>query len=116
MPAANQGRPLFPGPPMRSRASVLAAILLAVAPSLAQAHTAPSGWAYDAGCCGGHDCRQIADDAVEPVRRGWRVKATGEVFDDEAVRWSKDGHWHRCSVDGRDDTITFCLYRPPVGM
>jgi hypothetical protein len=93
----------------------LCAILASGLATGASPHDAPSGWAYDPGCCGGHDCRAIADSAVEHVFRGWRIKATGEVFDDKAVRWAKDGHWHRCSQDGREDAITFCLYRPPLG-
>jgi hypothetical protein len=95
---------------------MVGAILLILASATAvRAHQAPSGWIYDQGCCGSHDCREIADDAVEHVRRGWRIRATGEVFEAGAIRWSKDGHWHRCSQDGRDDGITFCLYRPPLG-
>lgn len=97
----------------------VAAILTSSPVARAWSHQARAGWAYDRICCGGHDCREIADDAVEAIRHfnglGWRIKATGEVFADAEVRWSKDGHWHRCSVQGRDDTATACLYRPPPG-
>ena len=80
----------------------------------ARAHDAPSGWAYAPECCSNRDCHQIEDDAVTIVPGGWRIKATGEIFRQAEVRMSKDGRFHRCSVQGRDDARTFCLYVPPM--
>jgi hypothetical protein len=82
--------------------------------SQAFAHNAPSGWAYDPACCSDRDCYEVSDDAVAVVPGGWRIKATGEVFRQLDVRQSQDGHFHRCSLAGRGDTRTICLYVPPM--
>lgn len=98
---------------------IRAALCLAAAlafPGPAGAHQAPSGWTYDSECCGGSDCRPIQDDAVVRVPGGWRIVATGQVFTDDAVKHSPDGHFHRCSAYGREDTHTYCLYVPDLGM
>jgi hypothetical protein len=93
--------------------SVAFLVCASCAPALA--HEAPSGWAYAPECCANHDCHEISDDAVSLVPRGWRIKATGEVFDQSSVRQSKDGRFHRCSAQGRTETRTFCLYVPDFG-
>jgi hypothetical protein len=83
--------------------------------SQASAHDAPSGWRYAPECCGNHDCREIKDDAVSLVTGGWRIKATGEIMAQQEVRQSRDGRFHRCSSEGREDARTYCLYVPEFG-
>lgn len=92
----------------------LAAALALAAP--AAAHQAPAGWSYDRECCSDMDCRPIADDAVVRVPGGWRIVATGQIIPDNAVKHSPDEHFHRCSAYGREDTHTYCLYVPELGM
>ncbi len=91
---------------------VVAASLIGLLPCTALAHGAPAGWLYDRDCCGGRDCRPIADDEVSPVPDGWRIRATGEIFPAGSVRHSPDAHFHRCSIDGRETSPTVCLYVP----
>src|SRR5262245_61695716 len=88
--------------------------LLALA-GYAHAHDAPAGWSYAPECCGGNDCRQITDDAVEVTAQGYKIRETGEIFLQNQTRQSKDGHYHRCSASVLDTSITFCLYVPPRG-
>jgi hypothetical protein len=83
--------------------------------SKASAHDAPSGWSYAPECCSNHDCREIKDDAVSLVTGGWRIKATGEIMAQQEVRQSRDGRFHRCSSEGREDARTYCLYVPEFG-
>jgi hypothetical protein len=83
--------------------------------SQASAHDAPSGWSYAPECCSNHDCREIKDDAVSLVTGGWRIKATGEIMAQQEVRQSRDGRFHRCSSEGREDARTYCLYVPEFG-
>ncbi|TGQ69539.1 hypothetical protein EN829_014920 [Mesorhizobium sp. M00.F.Ca.ET.186.01.1.1] len=81
-------------------------------------HQAPSGWSYPAGCCSGVDCREVPDAEVIEGARGYEIRKTGELIpmSDPKVKQSPDGHFHRCSVQGRDDGRTLCLFVPPRGM
>jgi hypothetical protein len=86
----------------------------------ASAHDAPTGWSYPAGCCAGSDCREVPDSAIsEPsqAHQIYIIKATGEMIPpgDARIKPSPDGRFHWCSVNGRDDSRTICLFVPPKG-
>jgi hypothetical protein len=100
---------------VRAVASVACVAFLSLA-SRAGAHDAPSGWSYAPECCSNRDCQQISDTDVSMVPGGWRIKATGEVIAQTQARQSRDGHFHRCSAEGRIETRTLCLYVPDFGM
>ncbi len=92
------------------------ALLLALLPIAAQAHDAPTGWSYDAICCHNRDCRPISSASVKEDSRGFTLP-TGETlaYKDTRIRESKDEQFHWCSVNGRDDGRTLCLYVPLRG-
>lgn len=93
---------------------IVASVLIVNA---ARAHEAQSGWAYDASCCSGVDCREVPDAAVVEGARGYEIVATGEllIWRDVRIRYSKDGKFHRCSVMGGEQSRTLCLYVPARG-
>jgi len=80
--------------------------------SSAYSHQAPSGWSYPYNCCSQVDCRQIPDDWVKETPAGYVLKS-GEVIEytDKRVKNSPDGLTHWCTVAGKDDGRTICLYR-----
>jgi hypothetical protein len=89
--------------------------------TLAQAHDAPSGWAYPSNCCSGVDCREV-NDGHSSIRVGERpegyvISSTGEViaYMDPKVKPSPDGEYHWCSASGLDTGNTICLFVPPKG-
>lgn len=81
----------------------------------ASAHAAPSGWTYPLACCSDFDCREVADADVVEGPRGYIIKLTGEVIPmtSRKVRNSPDGQFHWCSVAGKADGRTICLFVPP---
>jgi hypothetical protein len=81
----------------------------------AAAHDAKSGWSYPLACCSDYDCREVADAAIEERPEGYVIKVTGEVIPMTSgkVRTSPDGVFHWCSVRGREDGKTICLFVPP---
>lgn len=81
----------------------------------ARAHDAPSGWTYPLACCSDYDCREVPDSAVIEGPDGYVIRATGEVIPmtSRKVRPSPDGVFHWCSVGGRPDSNTICLFVPP---
>lgn len=82
-------------------------------------HDAPTGWSYPFACCSGFDCREVSDAVVRDNQDGsFTIVATGETvpFGDTRLRLSPDGQTHWCSVAGRDDGRTICLFVPPRGM
>lgn len=83
----------------------------------ADAHDAPTGWSYPISCCSDFDCREVADDAIEERPEGYVIVATGEVIPmtSRKVRNSPDGRFHWCSVGGKPDSGTICLFAPPRG-
>ena len=83
----------------------------------ASAHDAPSGWTYPLACCSGYDCREVDDADVVEGPKGYVIKVTGEVIPmtSRKVRPSPDGVFHWCSVAGKDDGATICLFVPPRG-
>lgn len=81
----------------------------------AEAHDAASGWSYPFACCSGHDCREVSKGFVGEKPEGFVIGSTGEVvgYQDERLRNSPDGEFHWCSVAGKDDGKTICLFVPP---
>lgn len=74
----------------------------------------PDGWKYPFACCSGYDCRAVDGDAVQERPQGY-VVPSGEVvgYADKRVRHSPDGLFHWCTVAGKDDGKTICLFIPP---
>lgn len=81
----------------------------------AQAHDAKRGWTYPLACCSDYDCREVADSDVMERPEGYVIKVTGEVIPmtSRKVRPSPDGVFHWCSVAGKNDGKTICLFVPP---
>lgn len=90
----------------------------------AEAHDAmptaaqPNGWAYPFSCCSGIDCREVSsgpDGVVRETPEGYVIASTGEVvaYTDKRIKDSPDGAFHWCSVAGKDDSRTICLFVPP---
>ncbi len=74
--------------------AILAAILLLTA-STAQAHDAPSGWAYEAACCSNMDCGPVPSEQVQDLGGG-RYRYGGLTFEGSAIRPSRDSKFHAC--------------------
>jgi len=93
------------------------ALALIVSTSNVYSHEASSGWAYPMQCCSGIDCRQIQSNAVHEVKTGYVINKTGELigFKDPRLKNSPDGEYHWCSVQGKENTPTVCLFVPPQG-
>lgn len=104
----------YSGLPLPRIAGVIG-IMLPVTALPAAGHDAASGWAYPLSCCSGYDCREVSDAAVLEGPKGYVIKVTGEVIPmtSRKVRPSPDGEFHWCSVAGRDDGATICLFVPP---
>lgn len=103
----------FPSP--RLAAAIVPLSVIVSIP--AAAHDAKSGWTYPLACCSDYDCREVADAEVLERPEGYVIKVTGEVIPmtSRKVRPSPDGVFHWCSVAGRDDGKTICLFVPPRG-
>ena len=82
----------------------------------AASHQAASGWNYPNECCSMKDCRAVSADKVSESPTGYVIRSTGEeiAYTDRRIRNSPDGEHHWCSVGGRDDSRTICLFVPPV--
>ena len=102
-------------PMIRFAASAFAVSVIASLP--AAAHDAKAGWTYPLACCSDYDCREVADADVLERPEGYVIKVTGEVIPmtSRKVRPSPDGVFHWCSVAGKDDGKTICLFVPPRG-
>lgn len=72
---------------------------------------------YEYRCCSDRDCRPVAEDAISEGPNGYVVKATGEVipYNDKRIRQSPDQFFHWCSVGGKPDSRTLCIYVPNRG-
>lgn len=94
-----------------------AVTILAFSQSPVGAHDAPTGWKYPLSCCSGFDCREVPASAVEEGPSGYVINTTGEIIpmSDRKVRMSPDGVFHWCSVAGKNDGKTICLFVPPRG-
>jgi hypothetical protein len=102
--------------PFGLKASFASAATLAVligAP--ANAHDAPKGWSYPYSCCSGYDCREVNAKSISERPEGYVIAGTGEVvgYRDKRLRDSPDGEYHWCSVAGKNDSRTICLFVPP---
>ncbi len=94
---------------------VLGLAMLLATCSVSDAHDAPSGWTYPLSCCSDYDCRAVETAAVLERPEGYVIAVTGEVIPmtSRKVRPSPDGLFHWCSVAGKDDGATICLFVPP---
>lgn len=81
----------------------------------AHAHEAVSGWSYPFACCSDYDCREVPATDIGEGPEGYVIKGTGEVvgYQDTRVKHSPDGAFHWCSVAGKADGRTICLFVPP---
>ncbi|MDK4725448.1 hypothetical protein [Rhizobium phaseoli] len=106
---------------------VLAAIGMAFA-AAAQAHHAPSGFAYDPYCCNGDgesgDCQSISSKTVRALHEGYEVTLLpGDhrlvtrrhvyLIPQAQTKESPDGAYHLCLFPN-EDTVR-CFYAPPLG-
>jgi hypothetical protein len=90
--------------------------LLALASAgMAGAHDAPTGWSYPFSCCSGYDCREVKASAISERPSGYVIAGTGEMlpYSDSRIKDSPDGAYHWCSVAGKNDGKTICLFVPP---
>lgn len=89
-------------------------VYLLVFVTMSMAHQAPTGWAYPYSCCHDKDCRQVSDLSVKETPEGY-VVASGEVipYNDKRIKHSPDGYFHWCTVLGKEDSRTICLFVPP---
>lgn len=80
-------------------------------------HEARTGWRYPYACCSDRDCREIPGWAVREGPEGYTIAATGELipYTDRRVKRSPDGVFHWCSVAGKIDGRTICLFVPHRG-
>ncbi|MCG6857079.1 MAG: hypothetical protein LJE67_03345 [Salaquimonas sp.] len=97
-------------------AGVAALAASALSPAKANAHDAPSGWSYPYECCSGKDCRHVKASQIRPGADGYLIRSSGEivVYSDARVKHSPDGEFHWCSIGGRDDGRTICLFVPEL--
>jgi hypothetical protein len=100
---------------LRILSSTLVLVMVVASASVAAAHEAKSGWRYPYACCSDQDCREVPANKISESRSGYRIEATGEVlaYSDKRVRPSPDGLFHWCSVAGKENTKTICLFVPP---
>lgn len=102
---------------MTWKVECVAAAFLAFLALPAFAHDAPKGWTYDTTCCHNRDCRPISSSRVKERPEGYLITIDNEVipYHDARIKDSPDGLFHWCTVNGRDDSRTICLYVPPRG-
>ncbi|MGH6763209.1 MAG: hypothetical protein ACRECW_16675 [Phyllobacterium sp.] len=79
-----------------------------------QAHDVSTGWSYPYECCHDMDCRPVSAKTIKELNGGYVIAGTGELvgYRDRRVRQSPDGLYHWCSIDGRPDSRTICLFVP----
>ena len=104
----------YSGLPLRRSGAALA-FMLPLSGLPAAAHDATTGWAYPLAGCSGIDCREVSAEAIIEGPEGYVIKVTGEVIPmtSRKVRDSPDGVFHWCSVKGKPDGATICLFVPP---
>jgi hypothetical protein len=61
------------------------------------------------------DCREVKSSSIGEEPKGYVIRSTGEVIPmtDSRIKNSPDGEYHWCSVAGRNNTRTICLFVPP---
>jgi hypothetical protein len=104
-------------------------LLLFTAVKNAFPHDAPSGWTYDGKCCSGYDCRPV--DGPGPRHHTIQVyennmgdyvvdfdsgRSETILRNDARVNRSRDGNYHICTTQGKDDGRILCLYVPTPGV
>lgn len=103
-------------------AALVMIIVVLVATAEARAHDAlptaaqPEGWKYPFKCCSGYDCRKVDASVLKETPSGaFIVRKTGEYVNanDRRILDSPDDELHWCSVNGREDGDTICIFRPP---
>ncbi|WP_434156544.1 hypothetical protein [Sinorhizobium meliloti] len=101
--------------PQISRACELAICLVAISPTLADAHQAPSGWMYPPKCCSDRDCVPMHGQGVSETPNGYVIGPTGETLSyvDPRLKVSPDGEFHWCAVPNGKKSRTICLFVPP---
>lgn len=89
--------------------------IIGAGPGEAFAHRAPTGWTYPWACCHDMDCREVNASSIRESPKGYVIQSTGEVIPmtDSRIKNSPDGEYHWCSVAGRNNTRTICLFVPP---
>lgn len=112
---------------MRKRGLAVLGVAIAFA-SMADAHHAPSGMAYDPWCCNGDgntgDCAPIPSRDVRITREGYLIRLqpgdhpgvhVSHVFLQafSAARISSDGRYHACLFP--TEYQLRCFYAPPQG-
>lgn len=106
---------------LAGKSSAIASMLFLAGAAGALAHDAlptaaqPQGWTYPFACCSGYDCRMVPTRQVSERPEGYVIATTGEIvgYADKRVRNSPDGDFHWCSVAGKNDGKTICLFVPP---
>lgn len=98
-------------------AGAVIAVSMLVMGTRALAHEAPRGWSYGIECCSSIDCREVPASYVKETPKGYVMTKTGETLEygDSRIKVSKDDGMHWCTVSGKDDARTICLYVPPKG-
>lgn len=101
----------------RATSRLVIAIIASTAAFAAGAHNAPSGWSYGIECCSAVDCREVPASYVRETPAGYVLTKTGETLScgDSRVKDSKDDGFHWCTIGGKDNGRTICLYVPPRG-
>ena len=108
---------------MRIRDALTLLILLPLLPGhlrapimAAHAHNAPEGWQYPYNCCAGQDCRPVTHTGILKEKGGgfW-VTTTQEFipYGSPKIKVSPDSDLHWCSVGGKPDGDTICIFAPP---
>lgn len=99
----------------RQKALTFAVLLTILTAVPAAAHDAPKGWTYPYACCSGYDCREVTAKSISERPEGYVIAGTGEIvgYRDKRLRDSPDGEYHWCSVAGKNDGRTICLFVPP---
>ncbi|MQW58648.1 hypothetical protein GHK59_21870 [Sinorhizobium meliloti] len=89
--------------------------LIVYVPAEADAHSAPSGWAYPYQCCSDRDCQPVHGAAVVEGPEGYVVEQTGEVigYSDPRLKISPDDEFHLCMRPGSIRFRAICLFVPP---
>jgi hypothetical protein len=97
--------------------AVVAAMLCVWLATPAKAHDPYHGIFNFAGvnCCTGDDCLQAHDASdFEPIKRGYRLRSTGEIVPMAETGFSPDDKWHVCRRDNGTGGVR-CLLIPNGG-
>lgn len=67
---------------------------------------------YENACCGGMDCKPVADGVVEDRQQGVEVNGFGLLsYSDPRLRWSQDNSDHLCVSNSTMTPKLVCVYR-----